>query len=126
MFDVHVAIDVGDTVRIGGTDSLNLDVAHDQVYTFHPNESPFHATSVLTTYSRVTATCHPTVEYDDKLPPIMTSKGTFHTGVATITMDPSCGPNDCISFEFEDEDRNVAGKCRIVYDATCAHLQLMV
>ena len=116
-FDVHVAIDAGNKVRIGGTDSLNLPVAHSQTYNFHPENSPFQATSVLTTYSKVTASpgCTIDVVYDNKISP----QSGFHTGVASITAHSDCGAGSCLNFEFLDASYNEAGKCRVKFSDRC-------
>ena len=103
-------------MRVGSTDNLNLPIAHTQTYTFHPSNSPFDTTSVLTTYSKVVATCPVTVVYDDKIPPI----NGFHTGHTTIIADPSCGQGDCISFQFLEGAHDPSGVCRIVYSDVCA------
>jgi hypothetical protein len=72
---------------------------------------------VLTTYSKYTSTCPITVSYDDKIPP----QGGFHSGVATITPDSTCGPGDCISVEFLNAAHNPAGVCRFKFSNTCAN-----
>ena len=118
-FDVHVAIDSGDTVRVGGTDTLNTNVALTQPHYFHPTTSPFHVTSVLTTYSKITSSegCTIDVVYDVKIPAV----SDFHTGAITITAHPDCGAEGaCINIEFLSGAYNSAGECRFMFSAQCA------
>jgi hypothetical protein len=117
-FDVHAAIDAGSSVRIGGTETLNTATAPGAVFYFHPTNSPFHVTNVLTTYSRVTSSpgCTVDVAYDTKIPP----RFGFHTGAITITAHPDCGANACINFEYLDSKYNAAGNCRIRFSDQCA------
>jgi len=117
-FDVHVAIDAGNAVRVGGTDTLNTAVALTQPHFFHPTTSPFHTTSVLTTYSKITASpgCTVDVVYNTKIP----AQFGFHTGLATITAHPDCAEGACINIEFLDPLYNAAGACRFMFSDQCA------
>ena len=116
-FDVHVAIDSGNAVRVGGTNTLNTPVASDAVFYFHPDTSPFHVTNVLTTYSTVTASpgCTIDVAYDTKIPP----RFGFHTGAAVVTPHADCGPGACLHFEYLDPAYNAAGVCRVRFSEQC-------
>jgi len=116
---VHVAIDSGHTVRVGGTDTLNTNVALTQPFFFHPTTSPFHVTSVLTTYSKINATegCTIDVVYDTKIPAV----SGFHTGAITITAHPDCGAEGaCINIEFLSGAYNPSGQCRFRFSDQCA------
>ena len=117
-FDVHIALDAGNAVRVGGTDTLNTAAAPSQIFYFHPTSSPFHVTNVLTTYSRVTtsAGCTVDVNYDTKIPPM----SGFHTGAITITAHSDCGAGSCINFEFLSGAYNAAGVCRFMFSDQCA------
>jgi len=117
-FDVHAAIDAGSSVRIGGTETLNTAVAPGATYYFHPTNSPFHVTNVLTTYSRVTSSpgCTIDVAYDTKIPP----RFGYHTGAIAITAQSDCGADACINFEYLDPKYNPSGVCRIKFSDQCA------
>jgi hypothetical protein len=112
-----VAIESGNRVRIGGTDTLNTNAALTQTFGFHPANSPFHLTNVLTTYTRVvpTAGCTTSVTYDYKVPP---QQG-YYTGTTEIVAQPDCGPGSCVNLEFLDSAFNPAGTQRICYDPLC-------
>lgn len=117
-FDVHVALDADNSVRVGGTDTLNTAVAPSQDFYFHPTTSPFHMTDVLTTYSKVTSSngCVLDVGYDVKIRP----RFGFHTGAITIMAHSGCSAGDCINFEFLESRYDAAGKCRIRFSEECA------
>lgn len=114
---MHVAIDSGNTIRIGNTDVLNTAAAPSSTYFFHPTSAPFPVTNVLTTYSRVTSSpgCTVDVVYDTKIPP----RFGYHTGSMQITPHADCGVGACINFEYIDPAFNAAGRCRIKFDAQC-------
>lgn len=113
-----MGIDAGDSVRIGGTDTLNTPVAKKSVFYFHPDESPFHVTNVLTTYSKVVASAGCTVDvvYDDKIP----SRYGYYTGSMAIHAHADCGPDSCINFEYLDSKYNAAGVCRVQFSDKCS------
>ena len=114
---MHIAISSGNQARVGGTDSLNTPSALTDNFEFHPSKAPFFATSVLTTYTKITsADCEVSVVYDDRIAP----RNGFHTGAATITPSPVCGPGSCIDIEFEHPQYNEAGKCRFKFNNACA------
>lgn len=114
---MHVAIESGHRVRIGGTDTLNTDLALSQTFGFHPSNSPFHLTNVLTTYTRVVPTenCTATMTYDYKVP----AQRTYYTGTTQIAAEADCGPGACFNLEFLDSAFNPAGHQRICYDPLC-------
>ena len=117
-FDLHFAIDSEHSVRVGGTDTLNTPVATSSTFHFHTDNSPFHVTNVLTTYSKVVASPGGTVDvsYDTKIPP----RFGFHTGSMTITTHADCAPDACINFEYLDSRYNAAGQCRIRFSDQCS------
>jgi hypothetical protein len=104
-------------VRIGGTETLNTNVALTQTFGFHPSNSPFHVTSVLTTYTRIVPTenCTATMTYDTKVPP---QRG-YYTGTTQIAADADCGEGACFDIEFLDANFNPAGAQRICHDPLC-------
>jgi hypothetical protein len=110
-------MDTGSRVRVGPTDTLNTASAPTDVFGFHPT-SPFHATSVLTTFSKITGSdgCEPTVVYDDRVPP----HGDFHVGVATVTPGAGCVAGSCLHLEFEHQLLDLAGQCRFRFNENCA------
>ena len=118
--DVHIAYESDDTtIRVGPTETLNLNRAKTDNFNFHPANSPFTTTTVLTTYSKFTTStpgCTVTAVYDDKIPP----RGGFHTGAASLTMSAGCGEGTCVDIEFLDPAYNAAGKCRFRYHSECA------
>jgi hypothetical protein len=103
---------------MGDTDTLNLPVAINQEFEFHPSESPFHMTNVLTTYGKVVASpgCTVDVIYDDKIQP----KSGYHTGRVTVTAHNDCGPGSCISVVHMDSHYDAASECRIKYNDECS------
>jgi hypothetical protein len=117
-FDVHVAIERGFAVRVGGTETLNTDTALTSTYGFHPTTSPFHITNVLTTYTRISATtnCTLTTTYDEKVP----SRNGYHTGAIQVTAANDCEPGDCISMHFLDSRFDERGMRRFCYAPECA------
>ena len=117
-FDVHVALDGGNSVRVGGTDTLNTPTAKEDVFYFHPDKSPFYVTNVLTTYSRVTASagCTIDVTYDVKIAP----RNGFYSGAISVTPQADCGPDSCLNFEFLDRQHDAAGACRVRFSDQCS------
>ena len=117
-FDVHVAIERGFAVRVGGTETLNTDTALTSTYGFHPTTSPFHITNVLTTYTRISATtnCTLTTTYDEKVP----SRNGYYTGAIQVTAANDCEPGDCISMHFLDSRFDERGMRRFCYAPECA------
>ena len=105
-------------MRVGGTETLNTNVATSQQHFFHPTTSPFHVTSVLTTYSKITASegCTIDVVYDVKI----RNQFGFHTGLATITAHSDCGEGACININNMNAAYNAAGQCRFMFSAQCA------
>ena len=114
---MHVAIESGHRVRIGATPTLNTDLALTQTFGFHPSNSPFHVTNVLTTYTRIVPTenCTATMTYDTKIPP----QYGYFTGATQIAAESDCGPHACFNLEFADNALNPAGSQRICYDVLC-------
>lgn len=115
---MHTAIDAGSSVRIGGTETLNTAAAPSSIFYFHPTNSPFSVTNVLTTYTKVSASsgCTIDVAYDTKIEP----RYGYHTGAISITAHSDCGADACINFEFLDPKYNAAGACRIKFSDQCA------
>jgi hypothetical protein len=117
-YDLHVARDRGGVVRMGPTSTLNTDSAPTDTWNFHPDRSPFSATSVHTTPTKIFATpaCSISTIWDDRIPPV----NGFHVGRATIHTGPDCGPGTCIGWKHLDSSYDAASECRVHYSDTCA------
>ena len=118
-YNVHVAIDSDNNVRIGGTDTLNTQAALSKTFGFHPASSPFSMTHVLTTYAKITSStpnCTLTTTYDDKIPPM----NGYHVGAVSVSAGADCAAGSCINLEFLQTSHNPNGVCRIEYNARCA------
>lgn len=90
------------------------------MFSFHPSNSPFHATSVHTTPTAIFANppCSLTTSWDDRIP----AQFGFHVGRATIYAGSDCGPGTCIGWKHLDSSYDEASKCRVAYDEVCASL----
>lgn len=117
-YNLHVAIDSGNAVRLGGTDTLNTAAGLTQAFSFHPANSPFVMTHVLTTYAKITSTenCTLTTTYDNRVP----SVNGYHVGAVSVSAGADCKAGSCINVEFMQASHNTNGVCRIQYHDACA------